>query len=404
VLNESGLAQKNGAVQSHIRVVQDRHAELAPRINVRSADVVIGADIVVVSGPDPIATMEKGRTWAIVNEDVRPTVAFSRNGNLDLSSGSMSRLLRRATGDQVELIDANHLATALMGDSIYANLLLLGYALQRGRLPVSAEALDRAIELNGVAVANNHEALNWGRLAALDLAAVLQIVDAQSAGSSGEADAAEPQTLDELIAHRVAFLTDYQNAAYAARYAADVRRIVALEQQRTPGRDELGWAVARHLFKLMSYKDEYEVARLYADPAFKRRLQDAFEGDFTWKVNLAPQLFNRRDAATGRAKKWEIPSTVAMPIFKALAAGRRLRGTKFDVFGKTAHRRAERALIDDYRTLLEEIAESLDEMNHAVAVQLAAIPDMIRGYDTVKDQAIGEAKEKQAALLHELRA
>jgi indolepyruvate ferredoxin oxidoreductase len=404
VLNESGLAQKNGAVQSHIRVVEDAHAELAPRINVRSADVVIGADIVVVSGPDPIATMDKGRTWAIVNDDVRPTVAFSRNGNLDLSSGSMSRLLRRATGDNVELIDANQLAAALMGDSIYANLLLLGYALQQGRLPVSAEALDRAIELNGVAIANNHEALKWGRLAAHDLPAVLGIVSAAASATSGRAAPVEPRTVEELIADRVAFLADYQDADYAARYAADVRRMVAVEQQRTPGHDELGWAVARHLFKLMAYKDEYEVARLYADPAFKRRLDEAFEGDFTWKVNLAPQLFNRRDASTGRAKKWEIPSTVAMPMFKALAKGRRWRGTKLDVFGKSAHRRAERALIGDYRTLLDEIAIALDETNHAVAVQLASIPDMIRGYDTVKDQAVGEAKEKQSALLQELRA
>ena len=334
---------------------QDPQAQLAPRINVRSADVVIGADIVVVSGPDPIATMDKGRTWAIVNDDVRPTVAFSRNGNLDLSSGSMSRLLRRATGDHVELIDANHLAAALMGDSIYANLLLLGYALQKGRLPVSAEALDRAIELNGVAIANNHEALKWGRLAAHDLPAVLGSSAPRRRRPPSPAPV-EPQTVEELIAHRVAFLTDYQDARYAARYAADVRPHRRRRAAATPGHDQLGWAVARHLFKLMAYKDEYEVARLYADPAFKRRLDEAFEGDFTWKVNLAPQLFNRRDASTGRAKKWEIPSTVAMPMFKALAAGRRLRGTKLDVFGKTAHRRAERALIDDYRTLLDEIA------------------------------------------------
>ncbi|MFT3855301.1 MAG: indolepyruvate ferredoxin oxidoreductase family protein [Ilumatobacteraceae bacterium] len=399
VLNESGLAQKNGAVQSHIRVLDQPGAQLTPRIDVRAADVVIGADIVVISGAGTVATMARGRTWAIVNDDVRPTVAFSRDGNLDLSSAPMSRLLQRATGDQVELLDANHLALVLMGDSIYANLLLLGYALQRGRLPVSAPALERAVELNGVAVANNQEALQWGRLAAHDLDAVLAVVGDRQAPDAGVA----AMSLDELIAHRRAFLAGYQDQRYAQRYEQRVRKVAATECERVPGHDELARAVAENLFKLMAYKDEYEVARLYADPAFVRELHEAFEGDFTFKVNLAPQLFNRRDRATGRARKWEVPSRVAMPAFKVLATGRRLRGTPFDLFGRTAHRRAERSRIDEYLTMLDEVCGCVDAGTHDLAVQLAALPDAIRGYDRVKDASAAQAKEKELLLLAELR-
>ncbi|MGD9701559.1 MAG: indolepyruvate ferredoxin oxidoreductase family protein [Acidimicrobiia bacterium] len=407
VLNESGLAQKNGAVQSHVRVVDDRAAELSARVAERSADLVIGADIVVVAGAGPRATMDRSRTHAVVNEDVRPTVAFSRNGNLNLSAQPMMRLLERETGDKATFIDAERLAGALMGDAIYTNAFLLGYALQQGLLPVSVEALERAIELNGVAIAANVEALRWGRLAAFDMDAVEQIVAVASSGAAGAAQvthAADDDTLDALIARRRSFLVEYQDEAYARRYETTVRAAIAAEHARTPGHDGLGWAVARNLFKLMAYKDEYEVARLYADPAFRQRIEDEFEGDFTFKVNLAPQLFNSRDARTGRAKKWEIPSGLALPAFSLLSKGKRLRGKAIDPFGRTAHRRAERARITEYDTLLDELCRDLTPAKHDLAVQLASLPDAIRGYDTVKDESALQVKEKERLLLAEFRA
>ncbi|MCW0216511.1 MAG: indolepyruvate ferredoxin oxidoreductase family protein [Pseudonocardia sp.] len=401
VLNESGLAQKNGAVQSHVRVSADPRAQLAARIGERSADLVLGADMVVVAGADPLATMDRDRTTAVVNDRIQPTVAFARNGALDLSGGSMAGTLRRATDGRADFVDAAGLATALMGDSIYANLFLLGYAAQKGLLPVGIGALEQAIEINGVAVARNHEALRWGRVAAHDLAAL----PAETADEPLVAEeTAAPEPVTDLIARRRAFLAAYQDTAYAARFERALQPVLAAERERTPGHDELSRAAVEGLFKLMSYKDEYEVARLYTTPEFRRRLAEEFEGSFTWSVNLAPQILNRRDSRTGRAKKWEIPSTVIMPAFRVLAGARRLRGTRLDVFGRTAHRQAERARIGEYEQVLTEIAARLGPANHGVAVQLAALPDMIRGYDTIKDESAALAKEKEATLLDELRA
>jgi indolepyruvate ferredoxin oxidoreductase len=399
VLNESGLAQKNGAVQSHVRIASDPGAALSPRIAERSADLVIGADIVVVSSAGPLAAMAAGRTWAVINDEVRPTVAFSRNGDQDLSPNGMIKTLRRATGGAIECVDAHRLATALMGDSIYANLFLLGFAAQRGRLPVSIAAIERAIEINGVAVAANKEAFTWGRLAAADLARVETI----AADGDVPSVIVEDGSLESLIARRRELLTKYQDRAYADRYEQAVRRVIAVERERTPGHDELSTAVARNLAKLMAYKDEYEVARLFVDPSFRRRIDAEFEGDFELRFNLAPQILNRRDERTGRARKIEVPATIAMPAFRALAAARRLRGTKLDVFGRTPHRRAERARIDEYLTMLDEVLERLTPETHGLAVQLASLPDTIRGFDTVKDESARQAAEKQAFLLDELR-
>ncbi|WP_448628204.1 indolepyruvate ferredoxin oxidoreductase family protein [Geodermatophilus sp. URMC 64] len=402
VLNESGLAQKNGAVQSHVRVAGDPAAELSPRIGAGASDLVLGADIVVAAGAGPLATMDPARTTVVVNQDVRPTVAFAANGRLDLSSGPMERRLRRATGDRVETVAADAVATDLMGDSIYANLFLLGYAAQRGLLPVSVAALERAIEINGVAVAQNREAFGWGRLAAADPERVAAI----RARHAGPAPAAprRDEPVEDLIARRRAFLVDYQDEAWARRYETAVQRVAAAEQRAVPGTDVLTHAVAENLFKLMAYKDEYEVARLYLAPEFTARLEDAFEGDYRVKVNLAPQVLNRRDRGTGRARKWEIPLEVARPAFGVLARARRLRGTKLDVFGKTAHRKAERARIDEYLAVMDEVTGALTRDNHRIAVQVASLPETIRGFDTIKDEAAQRAEEKQAVLLEEFRA
>ena len=228
-------------------------------------------------------------------------------------------------------------------------------------------AIERAIELNGVSVDTNKAAFRWGRLLAHEPARL----DAVTATGRE----AVPETVDGLVADREARLVAYQDRAYAARYCAVVQRVAAAERERAPGHEELTEAVARNLYKLMAYKDEYEVARLYTDPAFAARLEREFDGDFRFKVNLAPQRLNRRDRRTDRTRKWEIPSSLAMPAFHVLARTRRLRGTRFDLFGGTAHRQAERARIARYEALVDELIEKLRPDAHGLAVQLASLPD-----------------------------
>jgi indolepyruvate ferredoxin oxidoreductase len=400
VLDVAGLAQKNGPVTSHIRVY-DRPDEVhATRIEARGADVLIGADIVVSSGQECISKVAPERTALVVNDHVAPTADFARNPDLDLSATPMRKALERAAGGEGSFLPATELADALMGDTIYTNMLLLGFACQQGRLPVSLEALERAIELNGVAVDANQRAFTWGRLAASDLAVVEAIATAAVGDVLDEPE--KEESLDELVARRKAELTDYQNAAYAKRYAAVVDRVRSAEEERVPGSDALAKAVARYLYKLMAYKDEYEVARLMGDREFWRSLDEQFEGDLRVEFNLAPQVFNRRDPDTGRAKKWTFGPWMRTG-FAVLAKGKRLRGTSFDLFGRTAHRREERALIGQYEATIDELLGALDAENLELAVEIASIPEDIRGYELVKDAHLRDARAREAELLEKFR-
>ena len=397
VLNESGLAQKNGAVQSHVRVSADRSRTPTPRIAGSAADVVLGADIVVTSSPDVMSRLAPGRTRAVVNVSVKPTVAFSAYPELDFSARPMAAALGQIIGDGLHLIDAHHLALALQGDAIYANLLMLGYAAQCGMLPVGTVAVERAIEINGVGVRANRDAFTWGRLLAHDPAFV---VDA-----AGDGPAALPaeQSVQELVRDRRQRLVDYQNEAYAQRFEQLVEQVRAAEQRVVPDSEVLQRAVAFSLFKLMAYKDEYEVARLYRDPEFMARIREEFEGDFRLKVNLAPQILNRRDPLTGRARKLAIPAPLAMFGFEVLARCKRLRGTPFDLFGRTAHRQQERARVVRYEVTVAELLNGLRESTHGLAVRIAELPEQIRGYDTVKDASADAADTKLDILLSEFR-
>jgi indolepyruvate ferredoxin oxidoreductase len=324
-------------------------------------------------------------------------------------------------GDKPELVDATELATALLGDTIAANLFMLGYAWQKGWVPVSHDALMRAIELNGAAIEMNKAAFNWGRMAAHDIVAVRKAAGLPNphlpsgaiplalpvrralatAAATGTAAALDDATLsvslDERIARRVAFLTDYQNAAYAQKYKILVDNVRAAEQQKTPGFTSLAEAVARYAFKLMAYKDEYEVARLYTSGDFEKRIRETFDGDFKLHFNLAPPLFARKDA-DGNLRKAEYGSWV-FGAFKWLAKMRGLRGGAFDVFGYTAERRMERQLIVDYRKTVDELLAGLDGDNHALAVDIASVPEHIRGYGHVKERHHADAMKRQHDLL-----
>ncbi|MFG1480884.1 indolepyruvate ferredoxin oxidoreductase family protein [Xanthobacter sp. V4C-4] len=404
MIDMAGLAQKGGAVYSHIRLANCPSDITAIRVPARGADVVLGGDIVVAGTKKVLAAVKPGETLVVVNTHEVLPGDFTRNADYSLPTARIRRTITEAAGEgNTHFIEATRLATALFGSSLAQNIFMVGYAYQFGALPVSAEALERAIALNGEAVAMNTAAFQWGRRAAHDPAAVEAFVAPE--GMTGAVSDARrlSQGLDEVIARRVADLTRYQDTAYAARYQALVARARRREAEAAPGRSGLAEAVARNLFKLMAYKDEYEVARLYADGAFLRQVEAAFDGDLRLEFHLAPPLFARPDPVTGEPRKLRFGPWM-LKALGVLARFKRLRGTPFDPFGRTAERRAERALIADYERLMDEVLSRFGPDTHALAVALASIPEKIRGYGPVKARHLAAAKAEEADLLARFRA
>jgi indolepyruvate ferredoxin oxidoreductase len=400
VLDMTGLSQKGGAVLSHVRIARAPEQIHATRIAAGEADSLIGCDLVVAAGTEAISRMRAGLTRAVVNSYETTVGDFTRNPDLQFPTTELrDAIVEAAGGNATEFVDGTGLATALMGDSIATNMFMLGYAWQKGLVPVSREAIERAIELNEVAVESNKRSFTWGRAAAVDPAAVERVARPAPAVPIRTLS----QSLDELIARRVEFLTAYQNAAYARRYEGLVRKVQAAEAARAPGQTGLAEAVARYAFKLMAYKDEYEVARLYTDGSFARAISRQFEGDYTLEFNLAPPAIAERDPETGHLKKRKFGPWM-MTAFRVLANLKGLRGTALDIFGKTAERRMERQLIVDYFALIEEIVATLTPANHRIAVALASVPERIRGFGHVKDAHLKTAKAREAELLAQYRA
>jgi indolepyruvate ferredoxin oxidoreductase len=395
VLNETGMAQKNGSVQSHVRISSQARAQLSPRIAPASADLVIGGDIVVASAAATLDLYDAAGTSAVINRDVKPTVAFADNPDLNLADEHMVATLNAATSGRLDLIDANELAVAALGDEIYSNVLLIGFAAQRGLLPVSVKAIEEAIKLNAVSVEKNLQALRLGRLLAVGDDSLAGLVS-----GFAPSETVEP-SVDDTVADRTERLMAYQNRRYAYSYRAFVDEVRTAERRIGRWDGELVMAVAKYLYKLMAYKDEYEVARMYRDRAFKKRLREEFEGDFRIAVNLAPQLFNARDPMTGRARKFEMRFGLIGPAFAVLSALRRIRGTPLDIFGKTKHRREERARIEDYKRQILGLLGQLSDDNYDAAVRIASIPEMIRGYDSVKDRSAQQAAQLQRGLVRD---
>jgi indolepyruvate ferredoxin oxidoreductase len=400
VLDMSGLAQKFGPVMSHVRIARSPAELHSVRVGTGGADLVLGCDLVVTTGTEALSKMNDRTTRVVVNATVSPTAEFVKNPDWQLPGSRLEDDLVGAAGrENVHFVAAGKLATALMGDAIATNMFMLGYAFQKGFVPLEEESLLSAIELNGVAVEFNRKAFLWGRRAAVDAARVERMALPAEVVSISQSIS---RNLEELIARRVEFLTAYQNAAYAARYRALVERVRETEGRKTGG-SELAEAVARYYFKLMSYKDEYEVARLHADPAFRRRIEGMFEGRFRLKFHLAPPIFNRPDPRTGEAAKSEFGPWM-MGAFRVLARLKRLRGTPLDLFGMTEERRTERRLIREYEATVEELLERLTRDNHGIAAEIAAIPEHIRGFGHVKHRHLEEAKKKEAELLRAFRA
>ncbi|MFO1195955.1 MAG: DUF6537 domain-containing protein [Burkholderiaceae bacterium] len=407
VLDNTGSAQKNGAVTSHVRILPAPGDEIAQRIGAGETDLVLGCDMVVAAGAPVLATVDAGRTRAVINRQVQPTSASVIDPDVDLAVSPLEGAIAAAVGDtRTDFVDAAALATALLGDSIATNLFMVGYAFQKGLIPLSLAAIERAIELNGVAVDANRSTLAWGRLAAHDPAYVADAAQRRRDPSVADApeftDATTPDALPALVERRAAMLVDYQDDAYAARYRALVGTVAAAEQRVAPGSASLAHAVARNFHKLMAIKDEYEVARLYTDGRFERALREAFEGDLRLAFHFAPPILQRTDPATGEPVKRTFGPWM-FGALKLLARLRRLRGTAFDVFGRTEERRTERALIDEYASTMEEIAARLSIGSLPVAVQLARLPEKIRGYGHVKARQLALARVEREELLRRCR-
>ncbi len=393
VLDMTGMSQKNGSVTSHVKIAATPDRLRAQRIATGEADLILGCDMLTTGAADAISKMRPGRTLAIVNLHEQPTGTFAQQRDWEFPAEEVRALILEAVGgaEGADFLDATRLATALMGDSIATNLFLLGYAWQKGRIPLSEAALLRAIELNGVAVASNKQSFLWGRRAAVDFKRV-----EKQATPTQAVLVQMPQSLETVVKKRVEFLTGYQDAAYAGQYAKLVEQVRAAETaQGLP--NKLSMAVAKYYFKLMAYKDEYEVARLYTDGRFVEQLKTQFEGDFKLKFNLAPPLLAKKDAK-GHLVKAEFGSWM-FGAFKLLARLKGLRGGAFDVFGYTAERKMERALIGEYRVMVEALLGKLSAGNYADAVELASLPDDIRGFGHVKEKAVAEFRARKAELL-----
>ena len=403
ILDMAGLAQKGGAVYSHIRVAERPEDIHAIRIAAAGADLVLGGDIVVAGNKKVLAAVKHGTTEMVINlAEVLPG-DFTRNADFSLPTERLKRaILADAGAEKTHLIDATRAATALLGNSIGSNIFLVGYAYQLGAVPLSAASIMQAIELNGEAVEMNQAAFHWGRRAACEPAAVEALIKPAPDALSDARILSH--SFEEMVARRVAYLTAFQDAAYAARYRRCVEEVKAVEAARAPGKSGLADAVGRYLFKLMAYKDEYEVARLYADESFAKQVRSELGGEhLRLYVHLAPPLLARADKVTGEPKKMTFGPWI-FPLFRLLAKFKFLRGTAFDPFGYMVERRRERALVREYEMMLEEVRSRLSGENHHIAVALAAIPEKIRGFGHVKMRHLKAAKAEEAALLDQLRA
>jgi indolepyruvate ferredoxin oxidoreductase len=403
VLDMSGLAQKGGPVLSHVRLANHPEGLHSTRVGTGAADLVIGCDLIVTAGRDALSRMGESRTHAAINSSGAPTAAFVRNPDWQFPRDSAEHDIAAACGkDRVDFVDAGKLATAVMGDGIATNMFMLGYAWQKGWVPLSEASILKAISLNGVSVDFNTQAFAWGRLAAADLSAVEKAAHANAPAQVIEFK--RTPTLDELIGKRVAFLTDYQNADYAAQYRAFVDRVRNAESglDGNAPSTRLTEVVARYLFKLMAYKDEYEVARLYANQAFAAKIDGMFEGDYKIKFHLAPPLLAKRDDKGHLVKREYGPWM--MQAFGLLSKLRFLRGSVLDPFGHSAERKAERDLIVQYQALLDDLLPLANVGNLGQLVAIASIPEDIRGYGHVKERHLKAARQKEAELVSAFRA
>lgn len=397
IVDMAGLAQKGGAVVSHIRIGQKPTDIHATRVYMGEADLIFGCDLVVTGGPDTLNKIKQDKTVVLVNEDQSITGHFIHNPDYDFHHETLKNNILQAAGkNHVDFIKANRLATGLLGDGIATNMFMLGYAYQKGLIPVTHQAIEKAIEMNGVAVPFNIQAFRWGRYGALDL----KVVEKAAGLHVQEQLFKIPTTLDEIIAHRREFLTAYQNKAYADRYEALVKHAKTMDHKFK--RYELSLNIAKYYSKLLAIKDEYEVARLYTDGIFLKELYNQFEGPVKLRFSLAPPLFARRDPVTGELQK-KMYGPWMMHGLRLLSKFKGLRGTIFDIFAYSPDRKKECALVKEYEALMTYLLENLAPKNYEIAAALAGLPEHIRGYGHVKERHLRDVKANEEALLARFR-
>jgi indolepyruvate ferredoxin oxidoreductase len=393
--DSAGLAQKGGATWSHVLIADNQDAIRTTRVSMAAADLIIGCDPIVSAGKETLQRMLQGRTHVALNAYSTPTAAFVKNANWQNPAEQCAADIANAVGlEGLSAFDANRVSSQVLGDTIFINPMLLGYAWQKGWVPLGHEALIRAIELNDVAVAQNIAAFEWGRHCAhhwhvVDkLLAPAQVIQFH-----------KPQGVDALVAKRVAFLTDYQNASYAKRYSDVVVRVQKAEAAFN--KTSLSEAVARNLFKLMAYKDEYEVARLHTNTAFLQKIGDMFEGDYTVNYHLAPPIISKTNEK-GELQKQKF-GPLMLTGFKLLKHFKVLRGTPLDIFGNTEEREMERALIGEYAASIDDVLATLNADNHALALEIANLPDAIKGFGHVKARNVAAVRGKWNGLMEKWR-
>ena len=401
VIDMAGLAQKGGAVYCHVKIAPTPADVHAIRIAAGEANLLLGCDLVVAGAKQVLAAVEQGKTAVLVNSAEVFPGDIERNPDFVLPSDEIRQAIRRAAGPEATFIDTTALAQALLGNSIAANIFILGYAWQKGYLPLSEAAILRAIELNGESVQINHSAFLWGRRAAHDMKSVEAVVESLRRPTEAKQ---RSTALQDVIERRAAFLVDYQNEAYSAHYRARVDAIAKLEKARAPGSTELTEAVARYLFKLMAFKDEFEVSRLYTSDAFQRQLGETFEGDLRLELHLAPPIpFLQRKTDFGGSRKITFGPWM-FKVMKVLARLKWMRGSWFDITRFNNDRIVERRLLAEYEALIDELLVSLTAENHAAAVALARLPERIRGFGHVKANHIAAVEPERERLLAEFRS
>ncbi len=398
IIDMAGLAQKNGAVVTHMKISAKPEDISTIRIAAGGADLLLGCDLVTSASERNLSRLSQERSHAVINSHEAMPAQFTHNADFLLPGERMHMQLQvRMDKDNVFFADATRIAERLLGNSIAANLFTLGMAYQKGLVPVSAAAIEKAIELNGVAIEMNKQAFLWGRRAAHNMAGVEAVV------GTGDVVKVKPETLDEMVNKRAAFLTEYQDVAYADKYRKFVNRVRTVEADTGTKQRCLSEAVAKYLFKLMAYKDEYEVGRLYSDGKFLEDVAEKFTGDYSLKFYLAPPVFAKIDTETGLPRKKQYGPRM-MKMFGWLAKFKKLRGTAFDPFGRMAERKMERQLIVDYQNTVSSLLENLTKHNIGLASEVASVPEFIRGYGHVKIRHVKEAKAKQEELLAAYKA
>jgi indolepyruvate ferredoxin oxidoreductase len=413
-LDQTGLAQKGGAVISDIKIT-NQPFDGSNKISDGRADLYLGFDILNATDPKNLDKCHPSRTIAVVSTTQTPTGNMVSDRNkafpaVNALTAGIERVTRKAEN---VFLDGEALAYGLFGDAMATNNFMVGVAFQAGTIPLKAESIETAIKQSGVAVEMSLAAFRWGRMAVVDRAFVdAEIAKGQAAVSELPPMSPAARTIVDsvgaqgeakrLLEVRVPDLIGYQDEAYAKRYADVVKRVVAAEQKAVPGKTGLAEAAARYLYKLMAYKDEFEVARLHTDPAFLAKLDAQFKHGYTVKYNLAPPMISKRDPLTGELQKRQFGPWMSS-AFKMLARFKGMRGGALDFFARTEERRHERQLIEDYIKLLDEITAKLNPTNHGAAVALASVPDEIRGYGHVKERNLKAAKALEEKLLHAFR-